>query len=67
MRTVGRNLFVAILATAGGCIHTDRADSFYAMKNQPAPGFQLPSLDGGRVRLEDFKGKPIVLAFFAYG
>ena len=28
-----------------------------------APGFDLPT-DGGRVRLEDFRGKPVVLYFY---
>lgn len=31
---------------------------------QPAPGFDLPTDGGGRVRLADFKGKPLVLYFY---
>lgn len=30
----------------------------------PAPGFSLPSTDGGEVSLADLKGKTVVLAFF---
>jgi peroxiredoxin Q/BCP len=30
---------------------------------QRAPGFDLPT-DGGRVRLEDFRGRPVVLYFY---
>jgi peroxiredoxin Q/BCP len=31
---------------------------------QPAPDFDLPTDGGGRVRLTDFKGKPLVLYFY---
>jgi peroxiredoxin Q/BCP len=31
---------------------------------QPAPDFDLPSDGGGRVRLADLKGKPLVLYFY---
>ncbi len=33
---------------------------------KPAPAFSLPSLDGRTVRLEDFRGK-VVLLFFEAG
>jgi thioredoxin-dependent peroxiredoxin len=31
---------------------------------QPAPDFDLPADGGGRVRLADFKGRPLVLYFY---
>jgi peroxiredoxin Q/BCP len=31
---------------------------------QKAPGFDLPTDGGGRVRLEEFRGKPVVLYFY---
>jgi peroxiredoxin Q/BCP len=31
---------------------------------QKAPGFELPTDGGGRVRLEDFRGRPVVLYFY---
>jgi peroxiredoxin Q/BCP len=31
---------------------------------QPAPAFDLPADGGGRVRLEDFAGRPLVLYFY---
>lgn len=31
---------------------------------QQAPGFDLPTDGGGRVRLKDFKGRPVVLYFY---
>ncbi len=30
---------------------------------EPAPGFELVDVNGRRVRLEDFRGGPVVLAF----
>jgi cytochrome oxidase Cu insertion factor (SCO1/SenC/PrrC family) len=32
---------------------------------KPAPAFSLPSLDGRTVRLEDFRGKVVLLFFWA--
>lgn len=32
---------------------------------QAAPDFNLPTLDGGRVKLSDLKGKPVVVNFWA--
>ena len=34
-------------------------------KPQPAPAFALPALDGRTVRLEDQKGKALLLFFWA--
>jgi len=36
------------------------------VKNKPAPDFELTALDGAKVRLSDQRGKPVLLAFFAY-
>jgi cytochrome c biogenesis protein CcmG/thiol:disulfide interchange protein DsbE len=32
---------------------------------RPAPQFDVPSLDGGQVKLEDFKGRPVVVNLWA--
>ena len=31
---------------------------------QPAPGFSAPALDGSRISLADYRGKPVVLVFW---
>lgn len=36
----------------------------YAAKNRLAPQFELPSLDGGKVRLSDYRGKTVILNFW---
>jgi peroxiredoxin Q/BCP len=33
-------------------------------EGKPAPDFELPADDGGRVRLSDLRGKPVVLYFY---
>jgi cytochrome oxidase Cu insertion factor (SCO1/SenC/PrrC family) len=56
----------ALLATAAVA-----APDFAALKVQPyeppkaAPEFSLPDLDGKTVRLEDFRGKTLLLFFWA--
>jgi cytochrome c biogenesis protein CcmG, thiol:disulfide interchange protein DsbE len=32
---------------------------------KPAPDFELPGIDGGTVKLSDYRGKPVVLNFWA--
>lgn len=36
----------------------------YAARNRLAPDFELEALNGGKVRLEDFRGKTVVLNFW---
>ena len=38
-------------------------DSETAPVGEPAPDFQLTSIDGSAVRLSDLRGKPVVLVF----
>jgi cytochrome c biogenesis protein CcmG, thiol:disulfide interchange protein DsbE len=35
------------------------------LENKPAPTFDLAMINGGRIQLEQFKGKPVVINFFA--
>ncbi|HEY8945522.1 MAG TPA: TlpA disulfide reductase family protein [Polyangiaceae bacterium] len=36
----------------------------YAAQNRTAPEFELPALDGGKVRLSDYRGKVVILNFW---
>lgn len=36
-----------------------------SLLNHPAPDFELKTLDGQRIRLQDLRGKPVLLSFFA--
>ena len=56
---------IALLAGTG-CAATKRA-SRQRLVGKQAADFALSDLDGETVRLSDFHGKPVLLAFWAYG
>ncbi len=67
MRRLGSaSLVVVFAALAGFAVMTHRSFNT-KWKNKPAPDFELSALGGEKVRLSDFRGKPVILAFWAYG
>lgn len=58
--------FAAVLGLTG-CTGTAERRLLAQMKSKPAPDFELTALDGAKVRLSDQRGKPVLLAFFAFG
>jgi len=64
-------LFVAILAMLASGKYLDRTRKHGAIKlvgnvqGVPAPDFTLQSLDGSNVKLSDFRGKAVLLNFWA--
>jgi len=50
-----------------GCAAKNGGQHAPRLLNKPAPDFELSALDGGRVKLADLRGKPVLLAFFAHG
>lgn len=65
MRTIRYLLGPAMILASAGCLPQARYDR--QMKGKPAPDFKLTALDGSEVRLSDFRGKPVVVNFWAYG
>jgi cytochrome oxidase Cu insertion factor (SCO1/SenC/PrrC family) len=60
-------LALALLAVGGAGAAPDFA-SFRVQPYEPpkpAPAFSLPSIDGRTVKLEDFRGKALLLFFWA--
>ena len=55
-----------VVAIPTGCMNAGgRGQS--SLVGKPAPDFELTALDGAKVRLSSFKGKPILLNFWAVG
>jgi len=54
------DLPLSAIATANSIEQKSRPDI-----GNPAPGFKLPNIDGETVDLDDFKGKPVILNFWA--
>ena len=56
-------LFAPSAAAASPDFKSFQAEPYEPRK--PAPTFTLPSIDGRTVRLEDFRGKVVLLFFWA--
>lgn len=67
MSKILRVILSLIILTAGlsatGC--ASGSEPTEAVVGQPAPNFELQSLDGQSVSLKDFKGKPVLINFWA--
>lgn len=63
MRAFCGVVFCGLLAAAPGSLSLAAADQ--PMIDEAAPTFDLPSLSGNRVDLEDYRGKILVLHFGA--
>lgn len=55
------------LIVLAGCSSMMRNNYLGRMGQQTAPNFSLKDLDGNTVQLSDFRGRPVVLTFWAYG
>jgi len=67
MRKLRLSCTLVIALGLYGCAGNAEKRFVSHMRNKPAQDFELKALDGANVKLSDFRGKPVLLAFFAYG
>ncbi len=67
MRRAWKTTLIAGILTVSGCAASPDKHFHSQMVNKPAPDFELKDLGGATVKLSQFRGKPVVLAFFAFG
>ncbi|MBI1827372.1 MAG: redoxin domain-containing protein [Planctomycetes bacterium] len=60
---------MASLVGLAGCatMSADQRKLDVELRHKQAPDFELTALDGPKVKLSDFRGKPVVLAFWGFG
>ena len=56
---------MCLIAGLSGCTTARERQFVAAVKGKPATDFTLTSLAGEEVRLSQFRGQPVVLAFWA--
>jgi cytochrome oxidase Cu insertion factor (SCO1/SenC/PrrC family) len=73
LRVVFVAMVAALVISAGPAPRRAVDDVFDAMRANrlatpmPAPDVTLPALDGGSMRLEDLRGRVVILGFFVSG
>ena len=67
MRRWGAMCVALTLAGPLGCAQFEAARFARQIEGRPAPDFELSALDGGKVRLSELRGQPVLLAFWAFG
>ena len=63
-RLLCASLLLGTVASAG-CSQLAERYFVWNVKNKPVPDFELTAIDGGKVRLSQFRGRPVVLAFWS--
>ena len=67
MRRVVHASLIAALLMSTGCSWIKERRFISDVMGKPAMDFELQSLTGETERLSDYRGKPVLLAFWAYG
>lgn len=66
MKRIGRYVpLVVLLVFVGGALLYSESLKARVQVGAAVPSFELPALDGGMVRLDDFRGRPVVINFWA--
>ena len=67
--TMKRLLCTSLLlatVTSSGCSQIAERYFVWKVKNKPVPDFELTAVDGEKVRLSHYRGRPVVLAFWSH-
>lgn len=67
--TMKRLLCTSLLlatVTSAGCSQLAERYFIWNVKNKPVPDFELTAIDGAKVRLSHYRGRPVVLAFWSH-
>ena len=67
VKRIGCLLAAVMIVAAGGCTGFLERRLVSRLQGKPAPDFELTSLDGDKVKLSQLEGRPVLLAFWAYG
>ena len=59
------SLLVATV-TSAGCNQLAERFLVWKVRNKPVLDFELTAIDGERVRLSHYRGRPVVLAFWSH-
>ena len=67
--TMKRLLYTSLLlatVTPAGCNQLAERHFVLKVKNKPVSDFELTAIDGEKVRLSHYRGRPVVLAFWSH-
>ena len=67
MRTRLAGMLLIVPLALAGCKMGDPAASANHLRGKPAPDFTLKDVENQDITLSAYRGKPIILAFWAYG
>lgn len=62
---MGLGLGILVLLLTIGVVERGGGTARGAHAGEPAPDFDIPAFDGGEIRLSEFRGRPVVLNFWA--
>lgn len=61
------SIFLLMPLLATGCKSPGPSASLSHLEGKVAPDFTLKDLENQDITLSDYRGKPVILAFWAYG